>query len=167
MGNECEKFGIAITNLVMVDDIGMPQEELFEHLRNCKTCREDLFEWRDTYMVMRLESEAENPEHKKKIVDMVAKIKRELLCNVETGTKADKEKEFGPAAGDLWHILATEGPIMVNDIPKKLNKYTIDQAFGGYASLWFQNKLDIIYSKIGKCVDLTKVEREQIHNANP
>jgi len=163
----CEKYGIAITNLVMGENIGMPQEVLFDHLRKCKECREDLFEWRDTYMVMRLESDAKNPEHKKKIAEMVAKLKRELLCSVEKGTKADKNKEFGAPAHELWHILAKEGPMKVADIPHRLNKYAIDQAFGAYGWLTLQNKVDTIYSEMGKCLDLTKAEREQIPNANP
>jgi hypothetical protein len=164
---ECEKYGIAVTNLVLGEDIGMPKEVLFDHLRKCKECREDLFEWRDTYIVMRLESEAKNPEHKKKIAEMVAGIKRDLLCSLENGKKLDKDKELGVAAGDLWHILAKEGPIRVADIPQKLNKYAIDQAFGAYGWLALQDKLEIIHSEIGKCVDLTKAEREQMPHANP
>jgi len=165
--NKCEKYGIAVMNLVMGEDIGMPQEDLFNHLRQCQECRTDLFEWRDTYTVMRMEANAKKPEHKQKVAEMVAKIKKDLLCDVTKGGQtADRNMEIGKPAGDLWNILAKEGPIRVADIPQKLIKYDIDQAYAAYGWLGKEKKVEIIYNEIGKCVKLTADEEAKIPFAN-
>jgi hypothetical protein len=166
-GGDCEKYGIAVMNLVMGEDIGMTQDQLMNHLRECKQCRADLFEWRDTYQVMRMEADAKKPEHKQKVAEMVARIKRKLLECTEVGKKIDQNQEIGTPAGKLWEILAREGPIRVSDIPEKMRKdYDIDQAFAAYGWLALEKKVDIFQGELGKCVDLTKDEAAKISSAN-
>ena len=165
--DKCEKYGIAVMNLVMGEDIGMPQEELFAHLKVCKECRSDLFEWRDTYTVMRMEADAKKPEYKQKAAEMAARIKKDLLCDVtKAGQTADRNMEIGKPAGDLWKIIAREKIIRVADIPQKLIKYDIDQAYAAYGWLGKEKKVEIVYHEIGKCVKLTKDEEAKIPFAN-
>lgn len=165
--NVCKRYEIAIANIVTGQEIDMPREELFNHLRECKQCRTDLFNWQDTYQVMRLEAEAKKPETKKRIAEMADKIKNELICDVtENGKKADRNTEIGKPAGDLWKIIAREKIIRVADIPQKLVKYDIDQAYAAYGWLGKEKKVEIIYNDIGKCVKLTKDEEAKIPFAN-
>ena len=163
----CAKYGTAVMNLVMGQELGMPKEALFDHLRQCKECRAELFEWRDTWTVMRMEADAKKPAHKQKMTEMVARLQKDLLCDVtKAGQPADRDKEIGTPAGHLWNLLAKEKIIRVVDIPNKMNKYDIDQALGAYGWLANEKKVEIIYHDIGKCVKLTKDEEAKIPEAN-
>ena len=160
----CEKYSEAVFDIITDEAISMPKEELFNHLRQCEKCREELFDWRNTYTVMRMECDAKKPAQQQKIANMVANIKRELYCNGKGTKTLHPDVEIGKPAGELWKILAKEGPIKVADIPAKMEplKYDIDQAYGGYGWLTLQNKVDIFHNEIGKCVDLTPKERQQV-----
>lgn len=160
---DCGRFGIAVMNLVMGEDIGMPQDELFGHLKVCKECRQELFEWRDTYTVMRMEADAKKPEYKQKAAEMADKIKKELICDVtKNGKKANRDEEIGVPAGTLWNVVAKEGMVRVTDIPDKMTNYALDQAYGAYGWLVLQNKIEIIYHQNDKCICLTPDERKKV-----
>ncbi|MFH1230061.1 MAG: winged helix-turn-helix domain-containing protein [Planctomycetota bacterium] len=127
-----------------------------------------MFEWRDTYTVMRMEADAKKPEYKQKAAEMAARIKKDLICDVtKDGQTADRDKEIGKPAGELWKVIAREKIIRVADIPQKLIKYDIDQSLGAYGWLANEKKVEIVYHEIGKCVKLTKDEEAKIPQVMP
>ena len=49
----CEEYGLAITNFVIGEKMNMTKERLFEHLRQCQKCQDDLRNWKATHAAMR------------------------------------------------------------------------------------------------------------------
>ena len=103
--NDCKKYGIAITNYVLGEDLGMTPEELYNHLRSCPQCLEELTDWQETYAVMRTEAYHKTPEAKKRYAESLEKIK------AQTGAKKSIDGEWvvGSAAGKIYQVLKTNG----------------------------------------------------------
>lgn len=162
----CEKFGIAITDYILGEEMDITPAELFNHVANCEHCRKDLLNWRNTYAEMNNQAYLKRPEVQEKYQKMLESIKKGepwLPADVaKSGQKADRDKEIGTPAGALWNIIAREKIIRVADIPKKMDKYDIDQSLGAYGWLANERKVEIIYHDIGKCVKLTKDEEAKI-----
>lgn len=151
--NPCEKYELAITNYVLGEAIPIPKEELFNHLRKCPNCREDLKDWQATYSVMRAEAYDARPEVKARSKAFIKKLASQPLpaqtqqsTGFPTGKVAawqvprtrpndrpvgqvklipgekvlDNEAEIGSVAGKLWHYLAQNGKVKMNEIRHKV-----------------------------------------------
>jgi len=151
----CKKYSIAITSFVMGEDIGMPKEELFEHLKHCKTCQKDLVDWRDTHKVMQMEAEAKTPAFKQNIADMARQIKHEIAPPMPDAISIVK---IGNAAGTLWHCLGENGPLPLTALPEvcKLDPPTTKDALVWLLS---EKKLDLDEKKRPNIVSLTPEEQ--------
>jgi len=111
MKNKCEKYGMAITNYVLGEDLRMPAEELFAHLRVCQKCRDELVDWRETYAVMRTEAYYKKPKAQKKFQELLEKIKNLPAPTLRqagqpvtrpTRTVLDASSEINSAAKDIY-----------------------------------------------------------------
>ena len=166
--NACEKYGLAITNYVLGEAMGMTKEELFAHLKVCKDCRRDLSEWRDTHTVMKTEAYYQTAAGKAKMKRSFEDVKRQVagqpLSAVPTaqagqpapahpsGVKLlpgehllDHKEHIGSAAGVVWHWLGKYGKSNLTDLPQKaklspLNAY---EAVG-----WLANEKKIYRSYV-------------------
>jgi len=75
MKNKCKKYGIAITDFVLGEEMDITRKELFNHLRKCADCRADLSNWQTTYAALRTEAYHKTPEAKKRMEELWEKIK--------------------------------------------------------------------------------------------
>jgi len=151
----CKDYGIAITNYVLGEDLGMPVEELYTHLRNCKKCLDELIDWRDTYAVMRSEAYHKKPETQKKFQELLEKIKNlpvteaEPLLSQPTETPINVEWEIGSAAGKIYDFLKGNGKVFIPVLRDKtgLVNYPFYEAIGWLAR---EEKVTLTKDKDGK-----------------
>jgi len=141
MKDKCEKYGIAITNYALGEDLGMPQEELFAHLRECKQCLNELVDWKNAYAVMRAKEYDSRPENREKMAKMFENLKKQVFgvdpaCAVAKGeTVLNMDWEIGSAAGKIYHYVAKNGKSNTIDITRNtdLNLKKVDWAIGWLA----------------------------------
>lgn len=74
MKNKCDKYGIAITDYVLGEEMDITYDELFNHLRECVECRKDLANWQTTYAALRTDAYHKTPEAKKRMQELLDKI---------------------------------------------------------------------------------------------
>ena len=166
MGNEknkCEKYGLAITDYILGEEMDMPKEELFNHLASCESCRKDLENWRETYSVMRNKTYMEKPETKQKYQEMLARIKTSSCDTgkqLTNGVDININKEYGWHAGILWSHLGENGPTKVEEIPAKI-KLDTDKARVVTGWLMGEKKVCMKQVKQDKYIYLTKEEQEK------
>lgn len=110
----CEKYGIAITNYVLGEDLGMPPEELYNHLRNCPKCLDELTDWQETYAVMRTEAYHKTPEAKQRYEELLEKIK-----HLPAEQSTDVKVEIDTAAGKIQKVLKTHGQTPILELRQK------------------------------------------------
>jgi len=72
-----------ITDYVLGEAVGVTKEELFNHLRACKQCREEFFNWEDFYAVLRTEAHDAKPEVKERCQALVEEFKRGLQAGAQ------------------------------------------------------------------------------------
>ncbi len=155
---ECEKYELAITNYVLGEAMPISKEELFNHLRKCPDCQEDMKEWQATYSVMRAEAYDSRPEVKarskafiKKLVSQPLPAQTQPSSGFPTGKVAawqvprikpisgevllNHDEYIGNAAVKVWHYLYGNGKIKVNDLEQKveLPAPVLNQALGWLA----------------------------------
>ena len=131
--NPCEKYELAITNYVIGEKIDIPQTELFEHLAKCRSCQDDLRNWRATYATMRAKEYDSRPEVKQKNEAFI----KELVYQ-NNGTKRtpiDFKWDAGSAAGKVYNALKGNGELPIPVLVQKtgLKEYNIHQAIGWLA----------------------------------
>ncbi|MDI6788802.1 MAG: winged helix-turn-helix domain-containing protein [Planctomycetota bacterium] len=161
----CEKYGLAITNYVLSEDMGMTKEELFEHLKGCKNCRKDLTEWRDTVTVMRMETFSKTQEGKAKMHQDLTKLKERIKTEVVEPSvpttlppPINSEKIVGTAAGQIYNCLKGNGPmpIPVLKVKTKLEDYPFYGAMG-----WLDREGKIIVRGIGNQPQFAELRPER------
>jgi hypothetical protein len=121
-------------------------DELFNHLRQCKKCREDLYDWQNTYAAMRTKEYFSRPETKKKMAEMIEKVKKEVLGPATLPPPIDTEKIVGSAAGEIYKCLKGNGPtpIAVLKVKTRLVDYPFYAAMG-----WLDREGKIIVRGVG------------------
>lgn len=129
----CEKYELAITNYVIGEKIDIPQTELFEHLAKCRSCQDDLRNWRATYATMRAKEYDSRPEVKQKNEAFIKKLVYETKETKRT--PIDAKWEIGSAAGKIYNLLKANGEMPIPVICQKtgLKEYHIQQAIGWLA----------------------------------
>lgn len=164
----CEKYGIAITDYILNEEMSMSREELFNHLASCAKCQKDLSGWSDTYSAMRNKAYMEKPETKQKYNEMLERIKSsscDLSAKLPDGVDININLEYGWHAGILWRHLGESGPTKVDDIPAKIN-LNLDKAKVVTGWLMGEKKVCVRHSKNSEYLYLTKEEQEkyrQVH----
>jgi len=138
VGQECKKYGIAITNFVLGEDLRMPPAELYHHLRDCPKCRAELEDWQAVYATMRTEAYHKTPEAKQKYQELLEKIRQ--LPGPVSRRPIDFDTQVGDAAGAIWRLLAKNGEARIDELPKQVNlpDYLVLEAVGWLAR---ENKL--------------------------
>lgn len=139
--NNCEKYGIAITNYALDEEMNVSRQELFNHLLRCKQCREELFDWQNNIAVLRAEEYHNNQEVKNKTEELIRELRKEMIKSMPVieplpGEQVlDHDEDIGNAARKLWYYLAQNGKIKLNDLKRKA-KLPVDifhQALGWLA----------------------------------
>ncbi|MDI6789047.1 MAG: hypothetical protein QME51_11805, partial [Planctomycetota bacterium] len=119
MKDKCKKYGLAITDYVLGEAMALSYDELFNHLRECKKCREDLYDWQNTYAAMRTKEYFSRPETKKKMADMIANVKKQVfgaetpLAKIKELPVMDTKSIVGTAAGQIYNCLKGNGPMPI------------------------------------------------------
>jgi hypothetical protein len=163
MKDKCEKYGIAITNYVLGEDLRMPQEELMAHLRECKSCLNELETWQDQYALMRTEAYHSKPENKAKMAKMLGNLKKQVfginaVCTAgKDETVINTEWEIGSAAGEIYRYVEKKGKSSTIQIIKdtNLNLSLVDQGIGWLAK---EKKICVSYKDNLKYVYFPKHE---------
>jgi ribosomal protein L29 len=166
MPDKCEKYGIAITNYVLGEDLRMSQEELFTHLRECKQCLNELIDWQNTYAVMRAKEYDSRPENKEKMAKMLENLKKQVFgikstCITAKGeTLINTEWEIGSAAGTVYRYVEKNGKSSTIQIIKdtNLNLSLVDQGIGWLAR---EKKVCVSYKDNLRYIYLPKQENKQ------
>lgn len=161
--NNCEKYGIAITDYILGEEMNISREELFNHLATCDKCRNDLTNWRDTYAAMRNKAYLEKPETKKKYNEMLERIKSSQCCSdgkLPDGVDININLEYGWYAGTLWHHLGEYGPTKVEDVPAKIK---VDADKVKYVTGWLMGEKKVCMKQVKNAtyIYLTKEEQEK------
>ncbi|MBI4712087.1 MAG: winged helix-turn-helix domain-containing protein, partial [Planctomycetes bacterium] len=160
--NACEKYGIAITNYVLGEDLRMPKEELLAHLKQCAKCHAELLDWQNTYAAMRTKSYHDKPEVKVKWAKFIQElVNSPVQCEsmLPPGAKdVNIDDEYGLPAGHIWHLLGKEGPTRIDEIPKKTNHHP---ETAKYATGWLmgQNKVCMKEFQNARYIYLNKDEQ--------
>jgi len=172
----CEKYGLAITDYILDEEMDIPKEELFNHLASCDSCRKDLANWRDTYMAMQNKAYMEKPETKKKYDEMLNRVKASTgsaktlsqcssSAKLPDGVDININLEYGWYAGTLWQHLAANGPAKIEEVPKILNT-DADKAKIVSGWLMGEKKICLRHAKDAQYIYLTKDEQEKFRQIN-
>ncbi|MDI6789044.1 MAG: zf-HC2 domain-containing protein, partial [Planctomycetota bacterium] len=73
----CKEFELDLTDYVMGETTFLTkekQEKLFEHLRQCAKCRDQLWNWKEVISVMKTKTAMDNPEHQEKINKLIQRL---------------------------------------------------------------------------------------------
>ena len=161
--NRCEKYGQAITNYVLGENMGMTKEALFEHLKTCKNCRRDLTEWRDTYSVMKTEAYYQTPAGKAKMKRSFADVQRQVAAATQAKMPKGKSLSIGvmvrKPAGVVWNTLARHKVIKMADLPDLAN-LPVPVAYSALGWLAKENKLRMTGTTGNPFIYLPRRERE-------
>lgn len=158
----CKKYGMAITNYVLGEKIDVPEDELFNHLRQCKQCRDEISNWQDFNAVLSTDQYHSRPEVIEKWNRFIRAMTNqpERFADVKPGEKVilDDNKDIGKSAGMLWNMLGKYGKTPVIQLPFKAG-LTFDIAYGAMGWLAKEKKIHRIIEEKNIYVDLTKTER--------
>ena len=158
----CEKYELAITNYVIGEKIDVPQDELFRHLAGCRSCQNDLRNWRATYATMRAQEYDSRPDVKQKSQAFIKELaSRPTPCAFTEDEKVfDVKDVVGHLAGQVWDYLAEHGKTSDEELSKQLKTglLRIHNAIG-----WLGRENTIIQSELKGItfVCLTKAEEEK------
>ncbi len=161
--DKCEKYGLAITDYILGEEMDISREDLFNHIASCEKCQKDLENWRETYAAMRNKAYMEKPETKQKYQEMLERIKSPK-CNpgnqLPSGTDIDINKEYGWHAGILWRHLAENGPTKEEEIPVKIQA---DKDKAKIVTGWLMGEKKVCLRQVKgeKYIYLTKDEQEK------
>ncbi|MBI4835103.1 MAG: winged helix-turn-helix domain-containing protein [Planctomycetes bacterium] len=120
---ECSEMEMDLTDYVMGDTTFLTrekEEKLFAHLRVCPKCRQDLFDWEDTFGMLVSKVHHEKLETKQKLDALKNMLKKEFLpSKVKELITIDK---IGETAGDIWKYLKKNGATSLTDLPEKIKR---------------------------------------------
>ncbi|MFA5795163.1 MAG: winged helix-turn-helix domain-containing protein [Candidatus Brocadiia bacterium] len=160
--SKCEKYGMAITDYILGEQMDMPESELFSHVANCDNCRKDLVNWRNTYAAMKNKAYLEKPEVQQKYRHMLESIKQGKACPEANLPKDEKlidiQWEIGHPAGTIWNHLAKHGKMTMEELVGKssLKPIIFERAIGWLAK---ENKICMTQAKDAVYVYLTPTEQ--------
>jgi hypothetical protein len=154
---DCKQYELDLTDYVMGDMTFLTkekQEKLFDHLRKCAPCRQELYDWEKTYGVMVTKQHFAEPETKKRCEELIAKIK----AQVGARKIIDLKWEIGSAAGKVYRTLKDHGEISLPMLKEKtgLKEYHLQQAIG-----WLAGQEKISMSKDDQTAYVALSERDQ------
>ena len=78
VSGECEPYQLDLTDYVTGDMTFLTkekQEQLFDHLRQCAKCRQDFFDWDETFGVLVTKQHHAKAEVKKRMDDLIEQFK--------------------------------------------------------------------------------------------
>jgi hypothetical protein len=157
--NGCAKYGMAITNYVLGEELGMPQEELFAHLRTCAKCRAELLDWNDKVALFKTEAHFKKPEVQAKYQQMLESIKKgEAPCVTAPLAKNEKlidtDWAIGHYAGELHKFLGKAGKLPTDQVIRQtgFDQKQLERLIGWLAAerkicLSEDNKVEYVYLK--------------------
>jgi hypothetical protein len=159
--NKCMKYELAITNYILGEELPIPQAELFEHLRQCVNCRQDLVNWQDLNAAWRAEASMNKPEVKARYESL---IKALAPCQppkpIPGGKVLDNKIDIGKAAGAIWNCLSQNGMVEIKDLAKKVK---VPDDIANWAVGWLSREDKVCITKTPQTsyVYLIGKEREQ------
>lgn len=120
----CEKYQLDLTDYVTGDMTFLTkekQEQLFEHLKQCAKCREEFFDWEETFGVLVTEHHLARLEIKKKMNDMIEQFKSSAPPRPARSEKVpiDIKAEIGSAAGKIYDCLKSIGEATIEELRKE------------------------------------------------
>ncbi|MFH1231305.1 MAG: winged helix-turn-helix domain-containing protein [Planctomycetota bacterium] len=157
---QCTEFEMDLTDYVTGDTTFLTKEreaKLFEHLRQCKTCRQDLFDWEEVFGAIVTKLHHDKPETKQKLAELRQRIKQEFLPSKVRGTIT--KAKVGFVAGDIRDFLIKNGPVSLPDLSDKMN---LDPYLAVLSTGWLmrEDKINIDQSKIPPVVDANEKEKQ-------
>ncbi|MFH1227453.1 MAG: winged helix-turn-helix domain-containing protein [Planctomycetota bacterium] len=167
--NECKTFKQNLTDYFMGDTACLDkanQGKFFGHLRECASCRQELFDWENVYGALVTKQTPHKPETKKRMNDLRQKMLSETAqlpyLVIKEGKVISADTELGDPSGLVWRCVAKHGVVKLADLPE-LTNLPAEQAFGAYGWLARENKLIIVRKdNLNKYICLTEGERKQI-----
>jgi hypothetical protein len=145
--NNCEKYGLAITNYVLGEKMPMPKEELFDHLKTCAKCRADLADWENNYAVLQARQSDSKPEVRKQWEEFLKNLGQPApgvttQLNTHQPVDIDAKWVFGSPSGVIYNYLAKQPDkrAPTNNILKDTNLGPVKTTLG-MAWLVCQDKL--------------------------
>jgi len=158
----CTEFEMDLTDYVTGERTFLTPEreqKLYEHLRQCKTCRQELFDWQEVYGALKSKFHHDKPETQQKLADLRERIKREFLPSKvkEPITKA----KVGFVAGDIRNFLIKHGPISLMDLPEKMN---LDPWMVALSTGWLmrEDKVKIDHGQMPPMVDASEKNNTRV-----
>ncbi len=155
----CEEYGLAITNFVIGEKMNMTKEKLFEHLRQCPKCQDDLRNWKATHAAMKATAMDSSPAGQARKQTDFSKVKEAINAHyAQPMPDAVSVDKIGNAAGDMWHCIGANGPMPITVLPEKCNldSWTATVTFGW---LLGEKKINVDDKKRPNVVSLTPKEQ--------
>lgn len=157
--NACTEFEMDLTDYVTGDRTFLTKDKemkLFDHLRQCAKCRQDLFDWEEVFGALVSKLHHSKPATQQKLAELRAQIKKEFLpAKVkETITIA----KVGFVADDVRKFLIKHGPISLPDLSERMN---IDPYLAVLSTGWLmrEQKVDIDHAQMPPKVGVTEQEQ--------
>lgn len=163
---DCEKYQLDLTDYVTGDMTFLTkqkQQKLFAHLRKCQTCRQDFFDWEETFGVLATKEHHAKPKTQKRMNTLIEQFKSAPVKTIKGKPVLDNETEIGTPAGAVWRYLAKNGWVKVNDLTKNLRRTDkIDPDKTKFAVGWLlrENKAYYTKTKQDTLVYLAEHERQ-------
>ncbi|MDI6733693.1 MAG: winged helix-turn-helix domain-containing protein [Planctomycetota bacterium] len=140
----CKKYGIAITDYVLGEEMDISREDLFNHLATCEKCRKDLDNWRENYAALRNEAYLRRPDVREKYQQMLQSIKKgeTVMSQSPEVVKKEMVRVVGTGAGEIYKCLKADGPAMF--IPQIKAKVTLTDAVFHQSLGWLEREDKVI-----------------------
>jgi len=164
MKKQCKEFELDLTDYVMGETTFLTtekQEKLFEHLRQCAKCRDQLWNWKEVIAVMKTRSAMEKPEHQQKINKLIERLHQESarLPITMPGVPVNLKQEVKQTAREVFDLLGQNRVMSIPEIIEetKRREYTVQQAIG-----WLGVTDKIIVSRDTKTAYISRLPETRI-----
>lgn len=156
---KCAQFEMDLTDYVTGERTFLTPEretKLMEHLRQCKSCRQDLFDWEEVFGAIVTKLHHDKPETQQKLTELRQRIKQEFLPSKVKGTIT--KAKVGFVAGDIRNFLIKNGPVSLPDLSDKMN---LDPYLTVLSTGWLmrEDKVKIDQSRFPPIVDISEKEK--------
>lgn len=133
VSGECEPYQLDLTDYVTGDMTFLTkekQEQLFDHLRQCAECRQDFFDWEETFGVLVTKQHHAKPEVKKRMDDLIEQFKSPSTIQVKA--PLDVKVEIDSAAERIHTWVKENGKTVLPVLREKtdLLDYPFYEAMG-------------------------------------
>lgn len=143
----CKEYQLDIVDLATNETTFLSKEkrgQLLKHLAQCQNCRDAFLDYEDIYATAVAEEHTKTPEFKKKMDDVITRLKNGMAGaepkpvaapKTEGEVSRDAKQEIGLAAGKIYNFLKETGKASVAVIRKKtgLIDYPFYEAIGWLA----------------------------------